>query len=235
MLTTMKNQLMVAGIAVGVLAASNAARATTITQSWNIPTVGTPITINEPYNLFNSNLGTLNSVTIQLILDGTADIQVFNSTGAPQTFTNASTSVPLSVTGPPTVTTYISSTITASIPSGSVTSAPFTDFPGVAATFNSGLVGVPIIDWGSFAAFGGGASLFPLTFFGGAATSSITSVSGIGAGGSATVGDASSFLYLVYNYTPAVVTGVPEPGTWALLAASGCVSLMGIRRRRTVK
>jgi len=232
---TINNKLIASCLTIGLVAATALARATTITQSFNIPTQ-IPGTQNIVYNLFDSNLGTLTSVTLELVLNGTANITVFNTQPFAQSFTNAFTSFPLTVTGPPGPTTFITTTLSANIPSGVVPAGGET-FPGNPAHTDSGVITVPVIDWGSYQFAGGGVSLTDLVFTAGSATSGVTGPAdgSLGAGGGGTVGDANSFLYLVYNYQPPASPGTPEPGAWALLVASGAVSVAGFRRRRAAK
>jgi hypothetical protein len=232
---TLKNKLVASGLTAGLLAVTALAHANTVTQSFNIPNQP-PGVQNIVYNLFDSNLGTLSSVTLELVLNGTANVTVFNTQSFSQSFTNAFTSFPLTVTGPPGPTTFITTTLSANIPSGTVPGGGET-FPGTPAHTDSGVINVPIIDWGSYQTPGGGVSLTDLVFTAGAASSGVTGPAdgSLGAGGGGTVGDPSSFLTLIYNFQPPASPGTPEPGAWALLVASGAVSVAGLRRRRAAK
>ncbi len=234
---TMKNKLVAAGLSIGLLAGVSTARANTIVQSFNIPTQA-PGVDNFTYNLFNTNIGNLTSVTLELVLNATADVEIFNSSGSPQTFTNAFTSFPITVTGPPGPITFITTSVSANIASGTTDSALEDQFPGTAGHTDSGIIPVSNTFWpGNYETAGVGTSAFPLTFTAGSASSGVTGPANgsLGAGGNGSVGDANSFLYLVYNYDPPAAPGMPEPGAWALLVASGAVSVAGLRRRRASK
>jgi len=211
---TIKNKLVASGLAIGLMAAAASARATSVTQSFNIP-LQPPGIQDISYQLFNSNLGALTSVTLELVLNGTADVVIF---GGPGSFTSATTSFALTVTGPPVgPTTYITTSLSANIGAESVPSGG-ASFPGIPAHIDSGIITVPNIDWGSYQVSGGGTSLTDLVFTAGAATTTLFNASGpIGGGGNGNVGDPASFLTLIYNYQPPAAPGMPEPGAWALL------------------
>jgi len=81
-------------------ASAGIASASMITVSTNVGVETSPFT--EIFSLpgFNSTLGTLTAVNISMTVTGVPDLEVINVTGAPQSFTNGSTSTPISVAGP---------------------------------------------------------------------------------------------------------------------------------------
>jgi hypothetical protein len=199
------------------------------------------------FNLFNSNLGTLTSVTLQLNMSGQANIIITNNTALPQLYTNASTYFPITVTGPPGSTTYISTPglggAISAVSGGGFVGPGVTLIPGTSENYTSGVVDVASGDWSSFEAPGDGPSPFDLVFLGGTFTSGISAPGGVTVGGGGSLGgtsvgvgsSATNTLTITYNYS-ATVPGMPEPGSWALfVAASVSASFAGIRRRRNRK
>jgi hypothetical protein len=234
MLTT-RNHIAIAGLTVGLLAVSAAVRASTITQVFNIPATATSFTAPFTYNLFDSTLGTLTGVTLDLTTSGTPTVDVLNFTGSAQPFT-AATSVPISVTGPPGTTTYISSTLGTGTISG-IVSASATVFPGEAfngPTVNADSGPVPVLPntiWpGNWEGVGLNTSTLHVNT--GAETINGAGATGLFFGGSAVVGGS---LTLTYNFNPPSTPGTPEPGAWALLVATASVSVAGLRKRRMTK
>jgi hypothetical protein len=241
---TLRKPLAVAGmVGVGLFSMNASVHATTITQLLNVPggtNANTPFIVNDiPYNLFNSSLGTLTSVTLELTTTDTVSSEVVNINSTPEVVTNASASFPLTIYGPPTttsppydLTTYLATT--------TITAGPYT---GIAApdfattvmgtqggTTDSGIVPVPMADWlGNWETPGGGVSGTNILFASGAGNYLGSAGSGVFFGGVASV---SGTLTLIYTYQS---NGTPEPGALALLLASASVSLVGIRRRRAIK
>lgn len=220
------------GIAAGLLAVGGLSQADTITQTLNIGTNAPSFTTNLPYNLFDSNLGTLTGVTVELTTASTATVTIANLTGTPQSYTNASAVFPLTVTGPPGSTTYVSTSISATSAGGTVAPNSSVNIP-VTGTSDSGAIPIPNVPsttWPTyFEAPGGGTDTFPFVFTASAGTYSVTG-GDLLVGGSGSVGGT---VTLVYTYQ---ATGtVPEPGTWALVVASAGVSIAGLRRRKIAK
>jgi len=231
-----------AALAAGIVVTAGTAKANTITQLFGIPTQDVSFAQGFTYQLFDTNLGTLTGVSIRLQTTSTAEIDIFNSTGSPISFSNANASFPLTVTGPPGATTYISETVVAGPISGVANPGP-NAFPGLSSTNDSGFVAVPNVDWAlNFEAAGGGPSTpQQVIVTAGPGTYSGTSAPGLLFGGSAQVSgtfDTPPFglvgVTLVYTYTSGT-PGAPEPGTWALVIATGSVSVLGLRRRRALK
>jgi hypothetical protein len=234
---TLRNPITIAGLAATLLAAGAAANANSIVQSFNIPVQSPPNSQPISFQLFDSSLGALTSVTLELVVNGTAEVDLSNTTGSPQAFTNAFTSFGLNVSGPPAGSPpnpYISETLSANVASGVITGTT-ESFPGIPTHVDSGAVNIASTYWGSFEALGGGTSLTNLLFTSSNPSSGVTAPSGVGAGGSGTLGDSSSSLTLIYNYQGPTTPGTPEPGVWALFVASASVSIAGLRRRRAAK
>jgi len=224
------NKLASLGVAIGFLAATGAAKAQSVSQMFSFPTTSASFSLTHPFNLFDSSLGTLTSITIELATTGTANVTVGNSDSNPHNFTNAFVTLPLTVSGPPGSTTLLSENLTANIASG-VANPGNNTFPGVPAT-NDITNSIPSADFSSYETPPNGGT-FIITVASASATSGGTEVGGSGDLGFGGNGNASGTVTLVYNYQGPV--GTPEPGTWALLFASGSISVLELRRRRARK
>ena len=218
--------LFLAGLGVMALASTTFAKADTITQHWSFTNNGSA-SDSFDYNLFNSNIGTLTGVRFRLVDSNTATVQVFNGTASPQSFTNASTSATVNISGPPSAHQYISDTVSATVASG-VAAVGLNSYPGVTANHDVTQSVLPI-DFGNYQAAGGGVVTDALVETTSAYSSTVTSVGGVFGGGTGTI---NADLYLYYDYT---TSATPEPGTVALLLASASVSVVGIRRRRNAR
>jgi hypothetical protein len=205
------------------LAIGQGAGAQVIVQTFTVPLQPVPINTNFTLNLFDTTLGTLDSVTVALSTSITATVDVFNS-GGTQSFTNATATVPITLTAPDAITA--TATAVAGPISGTVT-GPFTTFPGITANANN-TQNVPNVDFSFYEGVG------PLT-----APVNVSSTFGtfsgtgppngtMGFGGQAS---ASASITVTYLYQPAGT--IPEPGATTFLAAGVLGSLgMVIRRRR---
>jgi len=101
-------------LAVGLLAFSGnvfADLSETFTHDTLTTVVGGGFTDSFTLTSFNPSLGTLEGVTIQLTTVSTGLEEVINFTGSPNPYTGATSSVPLTITGPAGIT--ISTTATA--------------------------------------------------------------------------------------------------------------------------
>ena len=98
------SKLTLAGIGVSfVIATSMSARATpTETETFNAGASLQSLMATGDFTLpdFNTQLGTLDSIDITLTVNSSSTIEVYNSTNSAVDFTNASLTVPGSVTGP---------------------------------------------------------------------------------------------------------------------------------------
>jgi hypothetical protein len=223
----------VASAGIALLALSATVKAQVITQTFSVPTTATAFSDPITYNLFNSNLGVLQSVTLSLTSTVTANVNFYNFTelggpfGPPTTesYTNATASVPVSVGGPGGLTASVTGTAGPFSGSSSVFETVIPGAPQTlsdSVTITSGL-GV----WESPP----GSATGTLTASAGAGTYGGSSVTGLTAfGGSATANEA---ITLTFTYTPPVAT--PEPGAWALVLASASVSFAGLLRKRATK
>jgi hypothetical protein len=231
---TFGSQLRIAGLTVGLLAATAGAWADIITQTFNIPQQTTKFTYPIDYNLFDSSLGTLTGVTLDLATASSVEVDIVNTNATAETFINGTATFALTVTGPPASTTYLSTSMTGGPVSGTANAASKTTFPGSVIDADSGAVPVPSADWPvNWEAPGGGVSLTDLLFSSDGGSFSGTETSGSGDLFFGGTGVVSGTLTLVYSYQPP--SGTPEPGAWALLVASATVSVAGMRRRRARK
>jgi len=206
---------------------SVSAHAQVIVQNFTIPTQAVPFTQSNTFNLFDTNLGTLTGVTFSLTTSITAEVDVFNLTGTPQNFSNATASIPVKVTGPDA--TSVTTTAIAGPFSGSVP-APLGIYPfkGLTGT-GTNTTTVSSLNFGSYEGVGTGTAQVAINGLVG--TYSGQAGFGVGFGGSAVAGGTFT---LTYNYTLAPIT--PEPGSSAFLVA-GMLGSLGfvVRRRRSRK
>jgi hypothetical protein len=193
------------------------ALAATVVESASITSSPVPYDTNFTLAGFNTALGTLQSVEFVLTDNTTASVDVINTTGATQSFTNAFANIPLTVSGPSGTT--LSDTISATVPSGSVagnsqrafSGSPVTD--SVNLTLNSNL-----------SAFKGSS---PLSFTASAGTGTYggQAAGDVFFGGSAVTGGTFD---VIYTYASAV----PEPASWALLMLGVTGIGAAVRRRK---
>ena len=176
---------------------------------------------NVTFNLFNNNIGILNSVTYEFDATNTANFAGFNTNNFAVIGVPLASKVSVTVTGPPSSTSYLSEDVVASQTINIPTFGPFFD-NGVVGTLSD----TAIVATGDLSAYKGAGtgsfviSIAPEVFSG-------TLPSGVFGGTNSHVATGSVTLH--YNYTRVVT---PEPGTWALLAASSVMGVAGIRRRR---
>jgi hypothetical protein len=177
------------------------------------------------FNKFDSNIGTLTSVTLTLNANMTAEVDVINQNAVNEHFTNATASVPISVTGPD------SSVITAT---PAVTPFGGTAVPGTNAYTNlqataSATESIVNSNFGYYsAASGGTANLTALVNNG---TFTGTGPRNVYFGGLGTV---SETITLTYNYAHNPGS-VPEPNSAVLCAAGVLASLGSVIRRRKLR
>jgi len=210
------------------LAIGTSANAQVIVQTFTIPTQSVPFNINFTFNKFDSSLGTLGLVQLDLATSITAEVDVFNSTNTPQNFTNDTASIPVTLTGPGPVTETATATagpINGTVPAGPVVGA----FPGITANANNSLNINPLLWIPNYEGVGPGTGTLNASSTSGSYAG--TANTGVFFGGSATAGGT---ITLRYFYQPAGT--IPEPGTTTFLAAGVLGSLgMVLRRRKNKK
>lgn len=206
-------------------------------------TTTTDFSGNFLFAKFDPSLGTLNSVFLTLGTDFTTTLTVTNTGGGSSTGT-ANTKVQAVLYDPTTVITTPSNLIT---PVGGVFNLKdslasddvgFTLASGTSTVLNPPEATKTKSSAPSFT------SPSVLTYFTGATgsaqinylTLTATSVSFTGGNTNATQVTTDTLSATVqYNFTPAGPSGVPEPGTWAMLVAGASTGLVALRRRRNKK
>jgi hypothetical protein len=203
------------------------AQAGSSTQTFTAPTTAVPYSVTFYADQFNMPGCTLTSVDITVTSDIVGSVNVINTSASAQTFSNATSSVPVTLSGPDSLGLNV--TATTSGQSGSIAARPdgpgtFTevDLPGNAVTASVGttLTGSavdPYLGTGTndlnflFTAgtgtYSGSSSANGLVFFGGSATADAT-------------------VQLVYNFNTAAI---PEPNSMSLLGI-GMAGFLAFRR-----
>jgi hypothetical protein len=207
-------------MAVGLLALSgNVFADLSETFTHITPVEVVPFTDDFTLTSFNTALGTLKSITIDLSSTGFASVQIANLTGKVQAFSNATASLPLVATGPDGVTVF---TTTAAGPfSGTVgaalgpyvfsgpsvtSSSSISVAPGLFSTYETvGPVNLQFSTASQGGTFGGSGNEF--VFFGGS-------------------GDLSAVTSVTYTYAP-----TPEPAFLGVLSL-GLGGVVLFRRRK---
>ncbi len=175
------------------------------------PAFSDPISLG----MFDSNLGTLASVSLAIDSTVTGDISAFNSTGVQQSFTNATAELDVTLTGPggATVTTHP----TAGIASGQANPGS-NDFAGLTGSDSGSFSGSPL----SLYELAGGGTFGSMVSASDIGSYLGTANSGVFFGGTAT---ASGDVTVTYTFTP-----VPEPAAYAAFIGAAAL-VLAIRRR----
>jgi len=201
------------------------ARAGQITQTFSSPAATVPYTVTFMANQFNMPGATLTSVEIEVASTITGVVQVISISPSAQTFSNATSSVPVTLTSPVSPTLMV--TATTSGQSGSIAAAPAGGFteetlsgnsvtasvsttlvpPNLSPYIGSGVADLPFVFTAGSGSFGGSSSANGSVFFGGSATA-----------------DAS--VTVIYNFSAAAV---PEPASMGLLGI-GMAGFFAFRR-----
>jgi len=220
-----KRSLFLALAWMAVLGVVGSARAGQITQTFTSPAATVPYTVTFMANQFNMPGQTLNSVEIEVTSTINGTVSVINISNFAQTFSNATSSVPVTLTGPAGLALGV--TATTSGQSGSIGAAPAGGFtqetlPGnsVTASVSTTLVPPNLTPY-----IGSGVADLAFTFSAGSGTSSGSSSANgfVFFGGSAT---ADSSVTIVYNFSAAAV---PEPASMGLLGI-GMAGFFAFRR-----
>ena len=191
-----------------LVAMSASASAATVSYSHVTSSTATPFTDNFTLQKFDPTVfGTLTGILINFSTSITAEVDVFNNTGANQTFTAATATSPLTLTGP------AGATVNANAVAGPFngTAAPgFTPFGGLTGN-NSASITVAPVNFGLYTGTGAATAAFQAVA--GNGTYSGTSVPGVFFGGSAIASGTST---ITYTYS----TAAPEPATMGLLGSA---------------
>jgi PEP-CTERM motif len=201
-MNTLKTLALTAAI-FGAMAVPANAGTKTLMETATIPTAPTPFTYDFTLPAFDTALGTLTGVDLDITSTTTASVQVYNFAGASQTFSNATASIPLTVTGPAGL--FVTATYSAGPFSG--TAAPgLTTVPGTTGTASNS-TSVPSTDFSHYE----GSSPIALSYSADAPFGDYggRGVPGVFFGGSAETGGTFT---VVYSYT-----AVPEPATFAMM------------------
>ena len=179
-----------------------------------------PTTASFSLPEFNPALGTLQAVHVEFALQYQGEVDIVNISGSPQSFTNATSSVPINITAPsPGVPSL---TASMSVSSGSlVSSPPLNEFPGSVLNTTIPFDVLPA-DLGSYE--GAGNNSYMLAYGAGNYMGSTGAPGGTVFFG----GDANSLgtASVLYTFAP-----TPEPSTLALLGL-GAMAFGAIARRR---
>ena len=202
----------------------SSALAAIVSFSHYTPETAVPFSDVFQLQLFDTNLGVLDGVTVTLSSTVTGQVNVFNSTGSPQSFSNAYSSVPVTVTGPAGTTTSVSAD--ASVAAGTV-AAGMNGFAGVPGT-DTNSVSVLASDFGSFE--GAGVTYGSFTTASSRGIYGGTAIPGVFFSGSAA---ADGTVTITYDYTPGGAAVVPAPDTIALFASG--MAMVGVIARRNSK
>jgi hypothetical protein len=204
--------------------ASSAAMAESVSFSHTTVSQATPFTDTFSLPNFDASLGTLNSVAIDLAYTTTGEVDIDNATGALQTFTDAYSSTPLTVSVPDILPVTINARAG---PIDGVADPGANPFPGLTG---SGTL---------FITFSGSdLSAFETPPSGSTDTYSVeadlgsyhgSSVAGVFFDGSAAAGGVTT---VTYDYTPGA-SSTPEPATIVLLG--GALAGLGLLNKRLGK
>lgn len=203
---------------------ASAASAAFVEYNTVLPSSSTPFSTTFSVPLFNSQLGTLNGVTLSLVSNIVGRIDVFNNLGTSQGFTNAFASIPVTVRSDSPDATSVTAVAVSVLASGTASPGfPISSFPGITSTASNSVHVLPV-NFASYIGTGSGTALFTASSNGGSYGG--TSVPGLFFGGSAV---ADGAFTIRYDYD--AVSAVPVPAA-ALLFGSGLLSLGAVCRRK---
>lgn len=194
--------------------------------SFSHTTASTTSPFTDTFSLanFNTSLGTLTSVTITLAYSTTGVVDIFNGTGVVQNFTDAESSVPLTLDGPAGLTQTVDAVAG---PISGMAGPGSNSFPATPGT-GTLTIDVPTADFADFE-IPPSASTDSYSVIGNTGTYSGNSVTGVFFGGSAIAGGTTT---VTYDYT-VPTNGTPEPTTLVLMG--GALVGLGLFRKKSIK
>ena len=190
----------------------------TYTESFSFDGSTTPY--NLSLNSFNPALGTLTDISLTLVTNITPEVQLINFTSSNQSFTNAQSTTPFTLTGPGS--TVMNATASTGLINGTATSPQYniSTFSGPTAN-QTQTIDISSSLWNQYEGTGSLALQAAL----GPYTSSASFTPGtLGVGGEALVNGSVTIDY-AYNATP-----TPIPAA-AYLLGSGLLGLVGFRKK----
>lgn len=210
-------------IASGVFALTvGVSRADTLTYTATIATLPAPFASTFTLPQFDASFGTLTGLSLSLTENSVISIQVANLNATTEPFSNAAATVPLTVTGPASLS--VTATNSAGPFSGTIAGSAFLTLPGTPSTGTSSVV----LPSSAFAPYiGSSSTLNTFTATAGAGTYSGTARTNILFGGAADVGGVATI-----TYTFVAAGTAPEPGALALMGVGLAVGGVIARRRR---
>jgi len=227
-----KRSLFLATACMAVLGGIGSAQAGQIIQTLTFPPGAAPYSLSTMYANQFDGPGTLTSVVITFSSTITGTVDVLNLNSSAESYSNATSTVPVSFTGPNGLAFNVSSTtqaqagtVAAATPP-SYTLTPLTSETAGATestTFTSSL--------GSF--IGSGMGDLGFTFAAGAGSFGGSGGAGVYFGGSATAG---ATVTIIYNSNFAA-TAVPEPASLGLLGigVAGLITFQRFYNKRAAK
>jgi hypothetical protein len=200
------NKKAILGTVLAAGCVANTAMADMITYTDTFGPQTTPFTDVETFTKFNTALGTLTGIQIVLDTYATATVQIANTTGTPQPFTDAQATIPVTATalnGVSTTTSTVAGPFSGTAPTG------ISEYPGITGSASSTL-SVPMADFGLYE--GMTAGTYNVSVTGGLGTYQGSAAFGVLFGGTASAGGT---LEVIYDYnTP---SPVPDSGVTILL------------------
>lgn len=233
-----KRLALAAALSLG-LAAPAFANVIRFSHSTGTASGASPYSENFTLGRFDSNLGTLTDILISMSFNVTGSVSVQNFNAVSESFTSASSWLPITLTGP------ASTTISASAGTAPVSNtvgaavvayvAPYGWMMQPGSFSQTGLTGTPSssthVGPSAFSAYeGAGSALLNFSYLAGDGIYGGSSVAGVYFGGSAS---ANGTISIAYTYTPGLIKdgAVPEPEGLALLGLSLGALVLARRRK----